>query len=271
MIWIGRSAGDSSSRAMGTPLPVVDRRRVHGGAEQVLDADRCRRQVAGVVDRHLPAGRCVRTRRARARASCGLLIPRQLVRQQHRHVEAARGRRGRTAWPRYGANHSSSVASSRASPSPASRAEDGAPRRNAMRAPQALCQRDVELTEARRADSVEQARRPSPGPRSAAVLTSADGHVAEARLGAVHEVVALLVPHDRVAHARSRWSARPRARPRPGRRPGGCERWCGCRRGRRRRRTARGPVGRPCRPTHRRRCAAGTDRPGCGGSPTRSG
>jgi hypothetical protein len=120
-----------------------------------------------------------------------------------------------------------------------------------------------------RAGCCGRARPGLPPPRARAFgrgWTVGDEHVAEAGLDPPHEVVALLVPHQRsrALDLGRRAPSRGRRR-RRGRRRAGCGRWCGCRRGRPPRRTVRGRAGRPWPPRHRRRCAAGTGRAGCAG------
>ena len=215
-------------------------------------------------------GRCDQRGRC-SLGQLGLLIPRQLVRQQHRDVESleigpADGVTEVRRQPLVERRQQSSVGRGRATPASGWRdREEGDPR------PQALRRAPCRAGRGASRGCGRAAPRPSPGPRSGVRVTSAT--VMLPRRVSVRWTRSLrCLSHTmRVAPIDLVGRARLPARPRRGRRRGGCGRWCGCRRGRRRRRTARGPVGRPCRPTRRRRCAAGTGRPGCAASPTRSG
>ena len=127
----------------------------------------------------------------------GLLVPGQLVRQQHRHVEPFEiGTTDRMVQIRGEPLVQRCQQSCIAHVGPTGVGVPTAQERDAGSQP--VGHRHVELAEARGSDPLEQrsdgrvARRRRPA-------DIADGHVAQAGLGAVHQIVALLVPHDAVA------------------------------------------------------------------------
>ena len=264
--WIGRSAGDSRCSTTGRPPP----RGCSRHTEQVLHANRRRRLVTRVVDRHRAAGRQVERGR-RELVEVGAQRPGQLRAQHHRQVHplevgatGAPGRYGREPFVERSGRASASTSRATARPTDAMEELDPLAQHAALgRSPGC---RSRGRPAAR--DRISAAVVSSPGAGAAVGAAELDG--AEPSLDDVDEFVAVVVPHRAIAVRRCRCRTPGSHRRRRPRRRDGSSTGRPVRRGRRRRRTPPRPsgvvVGQPRRPAGPELELAGRRRPA-----TRSG